>query len=113
MPGDVSVVGFDAISLGENVTPALTSVVQPRYEAGRMAFGLLLERIRDGYAGPRRTITLETRLDVRESTAPPPLGRGGRFRSCDQMRSLRPTDENGQTRARHSAERRELLQRLA
>jgi LacI family transcriptional regulator len=72
VPGDVSVVGFDGISLGANVTPALTSVVQPRYDAGRTAFGLLLDRMRDGFAGPRRAIALETRLDVRESTAPPP-----------------------------------------
>ena len=71
VPADISVIGFDGISLGAYVTPALTSVMQPRYEAGQTAFRLLLERMRDGYAGPQRTITLETRLEVRDSTAPP------------------------------------------
>ncbi len=69
VPDDISVVGFDGISLGAYVTPALTSVEQPRYEAGRQAFKLLLERMRDGYAGPQRALTLETTLVVRDSTA--------------------------------------------
>ena len=71
VPGQVSVVGFDGISLGAYVTPALTSIVQPRYEAGQKAFQLLLERMRDGYSGQPRAITLETRLEVRDSSAPP------------------------------------------
>lgn len=71
VPADISVIGFDGISLGAYVTPALTSVVQPRYEAGQTAFKLLLERMRDGYSGPQRAITLETRLEVRDSTAAP------------------------------------------
>jgi LacI family transcriptional regulator len=71
VPGDVSVIGFDGISLGAYVTPALTSVVQPRYEAGQIAFKLLLERMRDGYTGPQRAIKLETKLEVRDSTAKP------------------------------------------
>jgi LacI family transcriptional regulator len=71
VPDNVSVVGFDGIALGDFVTPSLTTVDQPRYGAGRTALRLLLERIDDGYAGPRRDITLETRLVVRESSAPP------------------------------------------
>jgi LacI family transcriptional regulator len=74
VPGEISVVGFDGISLGAFMTPALTSVVQPRYDAGRLAFKLLQERMQAGYAGPQRTLTLETRLEVRDSTAPPPSG---------------------------------------
>jgi LacI family transcriptional regulator len=69
VPDDISVVGFDGISLGAYVTPALTSVVQPRYEAGQIAFKLLLERMHDGYAGPQRAINLATKLEVRDSTA--------------------------------------------
>jgi LacI family transcriptional regulator len=70
VPDDISVVGFDGIALGDFVTPSLTTILQPRYEAGRTAFRLLLERIVEGYAGPPREIELETRLVVRESTAP-------------------------------------------
>jgi LacI family transcriptional regulator len=71
VPGDVSVVGFDGISLGDFVTPSLTTILQPRYEAGRTAFRLLLDRIDEEYAGPPRAIELETTLAVRESSAPP------------------------------------------
>jgi LacI family transcriptional regulator len=73
VPGDISVVGFDGIALGDFVTPSLTTVVQPRYEAGQTAFRLLLERIDDGNARSPRAIGLETALVVRESTAPPRL----------------------------------------
>jgi LacI family transcriptional regulator len=69
--GEVSVVGFDGIALGDFVTPSLTTIVQPRYEAGRTAFRLLLERIEEEYDGPPRRIGLETELIVRESSAPP------------------------------------------
>jgi LacI family transcriptional regulator len=71
VPGDVSVVGFDGIALGDFVTPSLTTILQPRYEAGRTAFRLLLDRIDEEYAGPPRAIELETTLAVRESSAPP------------------------------------------
>ena len=71
VPADVSVVGFDGIALGDFVSPSLTTILQPRYEAGRTAFRLLLERIEKEYAGPPRAIQLETTLVVRESSAPP------------------------------------------
>ena len=72
VPGEVSVVGFDGIGLGDFVTPSLTTVVQPRYDAGQTALRLLLERIDDTYRGPSRAIELKTALVIRESTAPPP-----------------------------------------
>ena len=58
-------------ALGDFVTPSLTTILQPRYEAGRTAFRLLLDRIDEEYAGPPRAIELETTLAVRESSAPP------------------------------------------
>jgi DNA-binding LacI/PurR family transcriptional regulator len=78
VPGDVSVVGFDGIALGDFVTPSLTTVDQPRYDAGQTAFRLLLDRIEDGYAGPSRDIALDTCLVVRESSAPPSRTRRAR-----------------------------------
>jgi LacI family transcriptional regulator, galactose operon repressor len=71
VPDDISVVGFDGISLGDYIMPALTTVVQPRFEAGQKAFELLYQRIEDGYDGHSREVELQTRLEVRESTAPP------------------------------------------
>jgi LacI family transcriptional regulator len=73
VPGDVSVVGFDGIALGDYVSPALTTVRQPRYDAGRTALRLLLERVEEEYSGPPRAIELETELVVRESSGPAPV----------------------------------------
>jgi LacI family transcriptional regulator len=70
VPNDVSVVGFDGIALGQFMTPALTTIVQPRYDAGRRAFALLIQRIQREYEGESRHELLETDLEIRESTAP-------------------------------------------
>lgn len=45
VPDDVAVVGFDDIEEAEIVGPALTTVHQPSYEAGRCAAELLLRQI--------------------------------------------------------------------
>jgi DNA-binding LacI/PurR family transcriptional regulator len=75
VPNDVSVVGFDGIALGQFMTPALTTIVQPRYDAGRRAFALLIQRIQREYEGESRHELLEIDLEIRESTAPlVPLG---------------------------------------
>jgi LacI family transcriptional regulator len=52
------------------VKPKLTLMAMAYYEAGRAAGNRLLARIR-GDRGPRQTIMLESKLVVRESTAPP------------------------------------------
>jgi LacI family transcriptional regulator len=74
VPEDVSVVGFDGIALGDYISPSLTTIVQPRFDAGQTSFRLLLERIDGGNAEPRREIVLKTELVVRESTATPRPG---------------------------------------
>jgi len=47
VPTDVSVVGFDGISLGEWLTPSLTTAVQPAEQMGEWAMKHLIERIDD------------------------------------------------------------------
>ena len=47
IPGDVMVTGFDGTSQSALVDPPLTTVQIPSVEIGRMAAGLLLERIRN------------------------------------------------------------------
>jgi DNA-binding LacI/PurR family transcriptional regulator len=72
VPEDVSVVGFDGTDLGAHPRIALTTVEQPRTELTQGAVALLLERIELGAAaGPPRRVTLEPKLTVRGSTAPP------------------------------------------
>lgn len=69
VPEDVSVVGFDDISLAQLVTPALTTVHQPLADMGRAAARQLL-RMLDGRALDSLRIQLATTLVIRGSTAP-------------------------------------------
>jgi LacI family transcriptional regulator len=43
VPSDLSIVGFDDISLASEIHPALTTVSLPRYEIGQLAMTMLLE----------------------------------------------------------------------
>lgn len=64
---DIGVVGFDDLPWARLMHPALTTVAQPTYEIGRSAADMLLERAGRPDA-PVRTVTLPTRLVVRESS---------------------------------------------
>ena len=68
VPEDLSVVGFDDIHLAAFFNPPLTSVAQPKYELGKVATALLVERLRDRSLPPRRCV-LQNRLMLRRSTA--------------------------------------------
>lgn len=68
IPGDISLVGFDDIDAASLVTPALTTVSNPSYDAGRAAGELLLERISGQAVDGRRTVRLPCRLIERESS---------------------------------------------
>lgn len=70
IPGDLSIVGYDDIGLAAYMNPPLTTVAQPKYELGRVAAQMLLERTADHSLPPRRVL-LRSSLVVRESTAPP------------------------------------------
>ncbi|HEY8574843.1 MAG TPA: LacI family DNA-binding transcriptional regulator [Devosia sp.] len=66
VPGDVSIVGFDGVPEAEVATPPLTTMEQPMAEIAQMAVDAAL-------GGKQMTGKryLETRLVVRETTAPP------------------------------------------
>ncbi|MBX3110510.1 MAG: LacI family DNA-binding transcriptional regulator [Fimbriimonadaceae bacterium] len=68
MPDELSVVGFDNIFNCEHMHPPLTTVEQPIGEMGKAAFEALIDLIE---GRPAQTVVMETRLVVRESTAPP------------------------------------------
>ncbi|HEY6014958.1 MAG TPA: LacI family DNA-binding transcriptional regulator [Candidatus Limnocylindrales bacterium] len=68
VPGDVSVVSFDAIPLAAYLDPPLTTIRLPAYDLGLAAGRAILERIA-GRPVAARTL-LPTELIVRASTAP-------------------------------------------
>ena len=68
VPGDVSVVGFDAIPLAAYLDPPLTTLSLPAHDLGRAAGRAILDRIA-GRPVAGRTL-LPTELIVRASTAP-------------------------------------------
>jgi LacI family transcriptional regulator len=71
VPADVSLIGYDDISISKYVTPRLTTVSKDINSIGRAAVKLLLARIQDpdrAYQTERRS----ARLIIRESTGPAP-----------------------------------------
>jgi DNA-binding LacI/PurR family transcriptional regulator len=68
VPHDVSVIGFDDQPLASLVSPALTTVAQDFAELGRRSFALLDQAI--SRSGGPKTVSIPTRLVIRESTAP-------------------------------------------
>jgi LacI family transcriptional regulator len=72
IPGDMSVVGFDDLSLSAEVMPPLTTVQVPKELMGRLAAETLFCTI-SGRSPFTRKILLPTQLIVRESTAAPDI----------------------------------------
>ncbi len=68
VPGHVSIVGFDDVREASLVTPALTTISQPRYRMGRQAAAMLLALL-GGAAAPDTVIVPQ--LVIRESAAEP------------------------------------------
>ncbi|WP_423922731.1 LacI family DNA-binding transcriptional regulator [Frigoribacterium sp. 2-23] len=66
VPGDVAVVGWDAIELGASTSPSLTSVAADTRDLATAALDLLIERM-DGATPAGRHVTIGHHLVVRES----------------------------------------------
>ncbi|WP_281974751.1 LacI family DNA-binding transcriptional regulator [Halobacillus litoralis] len=65
VPADISIVGFDDIQLAEYVNPPLTTVRQPKYEAGALAVHMIFQML----AGEKveKSFNLSTELVERSS----------------------------------------------
>lgn len=67
IPDDVMIVGYDGVELGELLTPALTTVVQPIEAIGRRAVNLIVEQVKNGKIEQKENI-LPVSLKIRETT---------------------------------------------
>jgi LacI family transcriptional regulator len=75
VPGRISIIGFDDITLARFCSPPLTTMATSMLEAGQRVCQMLLDRI-GGHLGPeRQQITVPVVLHIRQSAAP--LGRQG------------------------------------
>lgn len=70
VPGDISIVGVDDIQLASFTEPPLTTVAQPKYDAGRLAVELLLKRLDSGTDRGPEELILDLELIQRKSCAP-------------------------------------------
>jgi LacI family transcriptional regulator len=68
VPDDVSVVGYDDITVASVARPRLTTVAQPKYEMGAIACRMLIDRLR-APGSPYQTVLLRPQLVLRESSA--------------------------------------------
>ena len=75
VPQHVSVVGFDNIDLVAHITPALTTVLQPRRAIGETAARIMIA-LMAGEAPETQDAVLPVELIERDSTAPPSLAGG-------------------------------------
>lgn len=67
VPQELAIAGYLGLSIGEHITPRLTTVVTPRYTMGRRAAEMLLARLR-GESPVERVVDVGFELAVREST---------------------------------------------
>ena len=68
VPEQVSLIGFDDIGLSEIARPALSIIVQPMKEVGKLAAQLLLKRINGQYDDFPVVSRLKTNFILRNST---------------------------------------------
>lgn len=68
IPDDVKLIGFDGISLGEMLTPSLSTIEQPIYEMGQQAAKLLIMMIEKKEL-PSYWHEFSTTVKVRETSA--------------------------------------------
>lgn len=67
VPGDLSVVGYDDISIASYCSPSLTTIRQERYDIGYQAAQLLIDMLEGREV--KHKVVLNSRLIVRGSTA--------------------------------------------
>lgn len=68
IPQDMAIVGYDDVEFASMLSPALTSIRQPKYQLGRAAAELLLHEINKSEEHQHKQIMYQPELIVRAST---------------------------------------------
>jgi LacI family transcriptional regulator len=68
IPDDISIIGMDDIAAAAVTSPALTTIAKPKYDIGKTAAQLLLERMSGTAPDAPRHLKLPCRLIQRTST---------------------------------------------
>ena len=68
VPEDISVAGFDDIMVSSFMEIPLTTILQPKFEIGRIAAELLVNRINSGNSKFPQQITIKPELMIRSTT---------------------------------------------
>lgn len=68
VPDDIAIVGFSEGSMATVVDPQLTSVLQPMKEMGRQAAQLMIDQLKSDRKLSPKTICLDAKLNIRESS---------------------------------------------
>lgn len=69
VPEDIMIVGYDGVELGGLMNPALTTVMQPIEEIGRLSAKIIIDQVADKNPDCRENI-LPVQLKVRQTTGP-------------------------------------------
>lgn len=72
IPNDIALIGYDDVVFSGMLSPALTSIRQPKYQLGRTAADLLLHEIGEAGKHQHTQIVYQPELIVRKSTMPLP-----------------------------------------
>lgn len=65
IPDDVGIIGFDGITMGEMISPPLSTIDVPRFELGKKAMSLIVDMVENNLSDPYET--MDTNFISRES----------------------------------------------
>ena len=73
IPDDIALIGYDDVEFASMLSPALTSIRQPKYQLGHAAAELLLHEINDTEQHQHTQIIYQPELIIRASTQVKPI----------------------------------------
>lgn len=70
IPEEMALIGYDDVEFASSLSPALTSVRQPKYQLGYTATELLLNEVNEAWQHQHKQVVYQPELIIRASTVP-------------------------------------------